>query len=383
MKISFSLQTFCFLFLGLSLLPAKEYKIRKGDTIFKIARQFELTPGEILSMNNLSDPDHLVPGLSLTLPAPESSRKTAPPTRIYYSKPGDTYYRIARQFGLSVDQLLRQNERSPESILQIGDPLLIASSRSSRDLPSEPAPPRSSRSSSRAEQQRMRIEKFLRSQKKKKPGDLKLIQTAPAVSGIQSLKKSPKIFSPSKPRPPRKPAPVSHPKAIPQKPSSRPPVRKISSPAPKSEPKPDFPSPAPSKQNIPPAAPPVSSPPKAPKTPLIWPVKGSRTLLEDKLKGIRFSAQPASYVNAIARGEVSWIGSYRDFGEIILIESGDRIYFYGGNDDTFVNVGQKIEKGEKIGRLGTGTKDGNSPMFFSVFYKGKPLDPRDLLAGRF
>lgn len=45
-----------------------EYRVRRGDTISKIARQFGTTPKAILDLNPIPDPDHLIVGQRLKVP---------------------------------------------------------------------------------------------------------------------------------------------------------------------------------------------------------------------------------------------------------------------------------------------------------------------------
>ena len=80
----------------------------------------------------------------------------------------------------------------------------------------------------------------------------------------------------------------------------------------------------------------------------------------------------------VADGDVMWTGPYRGFGQVVLIDSGGYIYLYGGNEDLFVNVGQSISAGSRIGRLGAASPGGSQrEMYFSVFREGVPVAPED------
>lgn len=46
--------------------------VRSGDTINSIARQYGLNPADIVSLNNLQDPNHISSGQVLLLPTPTS-----------------------------------------------------------------------------------------------------------------------------------------------------------------------------------------------------------------------------------------------------------------------------------------------------------------------
>lgn len=106
---------------------------------------------------------------------------------------------------------------------------------------------------------------------------------------------------------------------------------------------------------------------------LFWPVSGERYKMDGKLEGVRINSEAFSYVRSIAAGKVVLAEPYRGFGNVILIDVNGYIYLYGGNEDIFVNVGEEVAAGTRIGRLGT-SENGKQNMFFSVFKDGKPVD---------
>lgn len=113
-----------------------------------------------------------------------------------------------------------------------------------------------------------------------------------------------------------------------------------------------------------------------------WPVAGYKQPLDGKLEGVTIQADPLSYVHAVAGGSVVWTGPYRGFGHVVLVDSKGYIYLYGGNEDLFVNVGQTITAGSRIGRLGSSGPDGvKQNMIFSVFREGVPVSPDDAPRG--
>jgi len=113
-----------------------------------------------------------------------------------------------------------------------------------------------------------------------------------------------------------------------------------------------------------------------------WPVAGYMQPLDGKLEGVAIEADPLSYVHAVAGGSVVWTGPYRGFGHVVLVDSNGYIYLYGGNEDLFVNVGQNVSAGSRIGRLGSAGPDGGKQdMIFSVFREGVPVSPEDAPRG--
>lgn len=108
---------------------------------------------------------------------------------------------------------------------------------------------------------------------------------------------------------------------------------------------------------------------------LNWPIGGDRYKMDGKLEGVRINADAYEYVRSIAAGKVVLAEPYRGFGNVILIDVNGYIYLYGGNEDVFVNVGEEVAAGTRIGRLGVSDlSNGKKDMFFSVFKDGKPID---------
>lgn len=94
------------------------YTVRPGDSIYTIARQYGLSPDRIIRENELSAPDTLVVGQTLVL---------TQPTAVYSVAAGDTLYGIASRFGISVNQLWRNNPwLDGKTDLTPGDELVIS-----------------------------------------------------------------------------------------------------------------------------------------------------------------------------------------------------------------------------------------------------------------
>jgi murein DD-endopeptidase MepM/ murein hydrolase activator NlpD len=109
---------------------------------------------------------------------------------------------------------------------------------------------------------------------------------------------------------------------------------------------------------------------------LFWPVNGEIHPYEGKLSGTHIEGERGDPVVSISSGEVVWVGPYRGFGNVILIQSPDRfIYVYGGNEKTKVAVGETVNPGMEIGTLGIHPHGEKPVLFFTVFKDGKPVDP--------
>jgi murein DD-endopeptidase MepM/ murein hydrolase activator NlpD len=83
---------------------AQDITVRPGDTLWGLARSHGTTVDELRRANNLVG-DALSPGMALSLPAGVDSAPAE-----YVVKAGDTLYEIAIAFGLSTDTLIAYND---------------------------------------------------------------------------------------------------------------------------------------------------------------------------------------------------------------------------------------------------------------------------------
>ena len=259
------------------------HRLKRGETLYSLARDYGVSLDAVMKRNSITNPSALSVGMKLHIPGTpgESSASNGDSVQlpaVHVVKKGDTYYSIARRYSIAVAGLLELNGRSDGQTLQVGDRLKV----SSAVIPSSPF----------------------------------------EASG-----------------------------AAPQRPSPSRPAAASSS--------------ASRVQNVP-----------------WWPVAGLKRPLEGKLAGVSIEADSMSYVHAVASGSVVWTGPYRGFGNVVLVDSRGYIYLYGGSEDLFVNVGQTVNVGNRIGRLGSSGPNGTrQPMYFSVFREGLPVSPDEAPRG--
>jgi len=98
------------------------YVVKSGDSLWSIARQFNTTVSEIRATNNLTS-DVLSIGQLLRIPGNNNSGSNG---TIYYVKSGDSLWKIANQFNTTVDEIRRLNGLT-SNVLQIGQQLIIPS----------------------------------------------------------------------------------------------------------------------------------------------------------------------------------------------------------------------------------------------------------------
>ncbi|WP_319561314.1 LysM peptidoglycan-binding domain-containing M23 family metallopeptidase [Marispirochaeta sp.] len=107
-----------------------------------------------------------------------------------------------------------------------------------------------------------------------------------------------------------------------------------------------------------------------------WPHQGEQVPLNGKLVGKEINGRNGDPIVSVSSGKVIWVAPYHGYGKIIMVESPDKhIFAYGGNGDTLVNVGDRVRPGQKLGLLGSGGIEGEAKAFFFVYKNGKPVDP--------
>lgn len=222
-------------------------KIKKGDTLYQISRQYKVSVSLLLSFNDIESADNLKIGQEIHIPSS------------YTVVRGDTLYGIAREAGIGIDELCSLNGIDKNHLLKLGQTLLL-------------------------------------------PGE--------------------NIFQ--------------------------------------KEDREESPAAAESKQD----------------TEFFWPHSGERISMNGKLKGKEIFGQKGDEIVSVSTGKVVWVAPYRGYGRLIMVEADDRhIYAYGGNEETFVKVGDRVLPGTALGLMGINSIARNAKAFFFVYKDGKPVDP--------
>lgn len=104
-----------------------EYVVKKGDTLYSIARKYNTSVDNLKSINNITT-DSLAIGQIIKLPSTSSSASDT-----YIVKKGDSLYSIARTYNTSVDKLKEINNLTSNA-LAIGQVLKLPSSNASENV---------------------------------------------------------------------------------------------------------------------------------------------------------------------------------------------------------------------------------------------------------
>lgn len=104
------------------------YVVKKGDTLWSIAQQYNTSVSDLKKNNNLTS-DFLSPGTILKIPTsssiiPDDEENIISSGNVYEVKRGDTLYSIAKLYNVSVEDILNLNDLNSTN-LTIGTKLLI------------------------------------------------------------------------------------------------------------------------------------------------------------------------------------------------------------------------------------------------------------------
>lgn len=123
----------CLIFTFVSVLPfyAEAYTVEKGDTLYGISKRFGVSVDKICSTNGMDKNSVLKIGQVLDIPTEQNpgTVSTAPVAEkkfeIYTVKKGDTLFRIALGYNLTVDTVANYNSIDGNMALKVGQEIKI------------------------------------------------------------------------------------------------------------------------------------------------------------------------------------------------------------------------------------------------------------------
>lgn len=110
------------------------HEVKKGETLYAISRIYGITVDELCAANSMTKNSVIKVGQKLAVPQKKTdnlSKKTTVPAKTerkfdtYTVQKGDTFYRIAKINGITVDELKALNNLDNDSILKAGQKLKI------------------------------------------------------------------------------------------------------------------------------------------------------------------------------------------------------------------------------------------------------------------
>lgn len=141
--------------------------VERGETLETISRRYGVPVAAIMEANNITSPALVHPGQHLVVPrrrgpvaavspppqtriattapaAPVGPPRTAlaPSAGVHIVAPGETLHSIARTYGKSVLALAKANNIAPDTMVRIGDRIVIPNMGAAASTPPAPAMPR-------------------------------------------------------------------------------------------------------------------------------------------------------------------------------------------------------------------------------------------------
>ena len=323
------------------------HTVAKGDSVYGLARRYQVPIRAIIDANDLQPPYTLYVGQEIRIPVP----------RRHVVERGDTVYGISRAYDVDMSQLTRLNDIEPPYEIAPGQVLVIpgrgreaAPTRTARSGDGATSSDGDSRQASASARQDPRDEE--------------------AGTAVASLPDAP-AGTPAPPQPPsRKTAGTGATQtATPAQDAAREAdAQPAAAPQPKSVPRP---------------------PPRA-EARFLWPVRGKVLSgfgpMEGGLHndGINIAAPAGTPVKSAENGVVAYVGNeLRGFGNLLLIKHADGwVTAYAHTQEVLVSHGQKIKRGQIVARVGATGSVSQPQLHFEVRKRSKAKDPDKLLGSQ-
>ena len=356
------------------------HTVAKGDSVYGLARRYQVPIRAIIDANDLAPPYTLYVGQEIRIPVP----------RRHVVARGDTVYGISRAYGVDMSELTRLNDIQPPYEIAPGQVLVIpgrgqeaaatqtarqtgGASESADGGASAAEQPQTSDDARATDAASGRSRTVSRdSDGSAGDGSGSGDTGASDAAQVASLPPAP-AGTPTPPRAParktasesRTPAEMNQRTQTNQRQAS---AKPAAAPQPKSIPQP---------------------PPRADSR-FLWPVQGkvlsSFGPMEGGLHndGINIAAPEGAPVKAAENGVVAYVGNeLRGFGNLLLIKHADGwVTAYAHTQEILVRHGQQVKRGQIVARVGATGSVSEPQLHFEVRKGSKAKDPAQLLGSQ-
>ena len=129
------------LVMGVGLAEAADpvHVVRRGDTLYSVARRYGTTVNAIVRANGLRNPNWIYVGQRLVIPGTTAAPSSSSSGSAHVVQRGENLYRIALRYGTTVYALASANNLSNTSLIYVGQRLVISGGGSASPAPA-PSP---------------------------------------------------------------------------------------------------------------------------------------------------------------------------------------------------------------------------------------------------
>ena len=123
----FHISRLVFALLIFTLKVNAETKIlaKSGDTLIKLSKQYGVPLKELMYKNNFNDANKLIEGETIVIPIKNNGRNNLDKHITYKVEVGDTLYKIARNYKISLKEIIAINNLSNDPYLKINQIILL------------------------------------------------------------------------------------------------------------------------------------------------------------------------------------------------------------------------------------------------------------------
>ncbi len=110
---------------SLEVNAEKKITAKSGDTLFKISEQYGIPLKELMYKNNFNDATKIIEGNVILIPLNSNHKKVKSDYLTYKVIKGDTLYKIARDYNIDLRDIISLNNLSSSSHLNINQIILL------------------------------------------------------------------------------------------------------------------------------------------------------------------------------------------------------------------------------------------------------------------